>query len=172
VASRAYGRIGPKRLIIAGFVVQLIIGGLLQLQNLSTPLWVLTLMLATQGVAMGLLMTPVQTATFAAISGPAMGMASSMFNVTRQVATALGTAVVATVLTVLVQRGESTVDPTVPAMVADAQMSAFHGAFLVSVVFAVLGIVLALRVRDADAAATLDRPKAAARQGEPEPSEP
>jgi hypothetical protein len=51
-------------------------------------------------------------------------------------------------------------------------MSAFHGAFLVSVVFAVLGIVLALRVRDADAAATLDRPKAAARQGEPEPSEP
>lgn len=172
VVSRAYGRIGPKRLIIAGFVVQLIIGGLLQLQNLSTPLWALALMLATQGVAMGLLMTPVQTATFAAISGPAMGMASSMFNVTRQVATALGTAVVATVLTVLVQRGESTVDPTVPAMVADAQMSAFHGAFLVSVVFAVLGIVLALRVRDADAAATLDRPKAAARQGEPEPSEP
>ena len=172
VVSRLYGRIGPKRLVLAGFAVQLVIGGLLQVQNLSTPLWALGLLLATQGVAMGLLMTPVQTATFAAISGPAMGMASSMFNVTRQVATALGTAVVATVLTMLMQHNQSTVDPSAPAMVADAQLGAFHGAFLVSAAFAVLGIVLTLRVRDADAAATLDRPKAAARQGEPEPSEP
>lgn len=172
VVSRVYGRIGPKRLVLAGFAVQIGIGVLLQLQGLHTSVWLLVALLATQGLAMGLLMTPVQTATFARISRASMGMASSMFNVSRQVATALGTAVVATVLTVLTTRGMAAADPAAPAQMAQAQMDAFHGAFLVSVVFAALGMVLALRVRDDDAAATLDRPKAAARKGEPEPSKP
>lgn len=172
VVSRAYGRIGPKRLILAGFAMQICTGALLQLQGLHTSVWLLVGLLGTQGLAMGLLMTPVQTATFARVSAPSMGMASSMFNVSRQVATALGTAVVATVLTVLTTRGMAAVDQSAPAQAAQVQMSAFHGAFLVSVAFAALGMVLTLRVRDADAAATLDRRSAAARKGEPEPSKP
>ncbi|MER7015672.1 MDR family MFS transporter [Saccharopolyspora sp. NPDC000359] len=161
VVSRVYGRIGPKRLVLAGFAVQLVICAGLQLQGLTTSLGFLVGLLAVQGVAMGLLMTPVQTATFAGISGSSMGHASSLFNVSRQVATALGTAVVATVLVVLTEHGQSTKDPATP--LAEVQLGAYHGAFLVSAAFAALGILLALRVRDADAAATLDRPRGPAR---------
>ncbi|MGW3468734.1 MDR family MFS transporter [Saccharopolyspora sp. NPDC000995] len=170
VISRIYGRVGPKRLILAGFAVQVAIGLGLQLQGTDTSLWLLVALLAVQGVAMGLLMTPVQTATFARISGAAMGQASSMFNVSRQVATALGTAIVATVLVVLTEHGVSTVGPTAAGQVAAAQLGAYHGAFLVSVVFAGLGLLLGLRVRDSDAAASLDTPAAKAQPGERQPS--
>ncbi|MGP4016306.1 MDR family MFS transporter [Saccharopolyspora sp. 5N708] len=176
VVSRAYGRIGPKRLILAGFAVQILIGVGLQLQGNNTSLWLLVGLLAVQGVAMGLLMTPVQTATFARISGAAMGQASSMFNVSRQVATALGTAIVATVLVALTERGMSTVDLRTPGQVAEVQLvevqlAAYHGAFLVSVLFAGLGLLLTLRVRDADAAASLDASTGKPQPGEREPSE-
>ncbi|MDA3646490.1 multidrug efflux MFS transporter [Saccharopolyspora indica] len=166
VVSRVYGRIGPKRLILAGFAVQAAICAGLQLQGLTTSLGFLVALLVVQGAAMGLLMTPLQTATFAGVSGPKMGQASSLFNVSRQVATALGTAVVATVLVVLTEHGTSTMDPGTP--LAEVQLGAYHGAFLVSVAFAVLGILLALRVRDADAAASLDRPSG---RGDREPAE-
>ncbi|WP_229679932.1 DHA2 family efflux MFS transporter permease subunit [Saccharopolyspora thermophila] len=152
VISRVYGRVGPKRLILAGFSVQVLIGVGLQFQGTDTSLWLLVPLLAVQGVAMGLLMTPVQTATFARISSTAMGQATSMFNVSRQVATAFGTAVVATVLVAL--SGASTVEPAGP---GHAPLSAYHGAFLVSVLFATAGLLLGLRVRDSDAAASLDR---------------
>ncbi|RKT82887.1 drug resistance transporter, EmrB/QacA subfamily [Saccharopolyspora antimicrobica] len=167
VVSRVYGRIGPKRLILAGFAVQVAICAGLQLQGLTTSLGYLVGLLVVQGVAMGLLMTPLQTATFAGVSGPKMGQASSLFNVSRQVATALGTAIVATVLVVLTERGQSTMDPGTS--LAEVQLGAYHGAFLVSAAFAVLGILLALRVRDADAAASLDRPRG--RRGDREPAE-
>ncbi|MBB5153073.1 MDR family MFS transporter [Saccharopolyspora phatthalungensis] len=171
VISRIYGRVGPKRLILAGFAVQIAIGLGLQLQGVDTSLWFLVALLAVQGVAMGLLMTPVQTATFARISGAAMGQASSMFNVSRQVATALGTAIVATVLVVLTERGMSTVDPAAAGQVAAAQLGGYHGAFLVSVLFAGLGLLVGLRVRDADAVASLDTTTVKAQPGERTPSE-
>ncbi|PKW14834.1 MDR family MFS transporter [Saccharopolyspora spinosa] len=170
VISRIYGRVGPKRLILAGFAVQVAIGLGLQLQGTDTSLWLLVALLAVQGVAMGLLMTPVQTATFARISRADMGQASSMFNVSRQVATALGTAIVATVLVMLTEHGMSTVDPTAAGQVAEAQLGAYHGAFLVSVVFAGLGLLLGLRVRDSDAAASLDTPATKTQPSEREPS--
>ncbi|MGW1678003.1 MDR family MFS transporter [Saccharopolyspora sp. NPDC002376] len=169
IVSRFYGRIGPKRLILAGYTVQLAICAGLQLQGLTTPLGFLVGLLVVQGVAMGLLMTPVQTATFASISGPSMGQASSLFNVSRQVATALGTAIVATVLVVLTEHGQSTMDQTTS--FAEVEMGAYHGAFLVSAAFAALGILLALRVRDADAAASLDRPSEPPRTGDREAAE-
>ncbi|GAA4876142.1 MDR family MFS transporter [Saccharopolyspora cebuensis] len=166
VVSRVYGRIGPKRLILAGFGVQLLVVGGMQLLGLDTPIWALAGLLVVQGVAMGLLMTPLQTATFARTAPESMGHASSMFNVSRQVATALGTAVVATLLVAATELATSTVDPSVPAELARAQLAGYHGAFLAGAVFTVLGILLALRVRDVDAAPTLDPEWRATLEGE------
>jgi EmrB/QacA subfamily drug resistance transporter len=166
VVSRIYGRVGPKRLGILGFLVQTTVSAALQFLGTDSSLWLVAALLAGQGVGMGLLMTTVQTATFAAISPQSMGHASSMFNVSRQVATALGTAIVATVLVVVTRSGMVTVDPAVPAQVAHAQMNAYHAALLVAVVFGLLGLTLATLVRDSDAAASLDRTRhPAAQQG-------
>jgi EmrB/QacA subfamily drug resistance transporter len=166
VISRVYGRIGPRRLLVLGFLVLIAVGVGMQFLGTNTPLWSVVALLVVQGAAMGTLMTPLQTAAFAQISPALMGRASSMFNVSRQVATALGTASVATVLVLLTEDQLSGVDPTVPAQVAEAQMNAYHGAFVVAVVFGVVGLLLASRVRDSDAAATLDQ----AHRETPEPA--
>lgn len=159
--SRAYGRVGPKRLIAVGFALLSAVGATMQLLGLHTSLWFVVGVLALQGVAMGLLMTPLQTATFAQTTSAEMGQATSMFNVSRQVATALGTAVVASALGILTSAAMAGVDPNVPARVAQAQLQGYRGAFLVAVVFGLLGLVLTLRVRDSDAAATLDQSRRA-----------
>lgn len=158
LASRLYGRVGPRPLLLIGYSVLISMGLLLQLLGTGTPFWQLVLVLVWLGLGMGMLMTPLQTATFARVSQDSMGQASSLFNASRQVATALGTAVCATILVALTGSYMSTVDHSVPAAVVEAQMSAYRGAFLVSTAFGALGLLMSLRVRNADAAATLRRP--------------
>ncbi|NYH79705.1 EmrB/QacA subfamily drug resistance transporter [Actinopolyspora biskrensis] len=157
LVSRVYGRIGPRRLIAGGFAVLLVSAGTFQFVGLSSSLWSLVGSLVLLGCAMGMLMTPLQTAAFAQTTGAYMGQATSLFNVSRQVATALATAVVASALVMFTDSAMGGVTPTDPQAVAQARMAGFHGAFLVPVVFGALGLVLTARVRDADAVATLDR---------------
>ncbi|SDQ76664.1 MDR family MFS transporter [Actinopolyspora saharensis] len=157
LVSRVYGRVGPRRLIAGGFAVLLVSAGTFQFVDLSSSLWNLVGSLVLLGGAMGMLMTPLQTAAFAQTTGAYMGQATSLFNVSRQVATALATAVVASALVMFTDSAMSGAAPTDPQAVAQARMAGFHGAFLVPVVFGVLGLLLTARVRDADAVATLDR---------------
>ncbi|QUH00964.1 multidrug efflux MFS transporter [Saccharopolyspora erythraea] len=164
VVSRLYGRIGPRRLLLAGFCLEIPVYLCLQLLGTGTPLVAVVVLLALLGISVGILMTPIQTAAFAQVSVAEMGHASSMYNVSRQVATALGTAVFATTLVVLTDAGGDGAP-------AHAQMAGFHGAFLVAVVFGLLALALSTRVRDSDAAASLDpshpeAARAASRTGE------
>ena len=156
VVSRVYGRVGPRRLLLVGFGVLISVGFALQLLDTGTPVWFLVVLLMWLGLGMGLLMTPLQTAAFARISGPAMGHASSLFNASRQVATALGTAVCATIFVALSTAYASTADMGVAGAAQQVQMAAYRGAFLASIGFGIAGLLLSLRVRDSDAAATLD----------------
>ncbi|MFR9730228.1 MDR family MFS transporter [Saccharopolyspora sp. MS10] len=156
VVSRLYGRVGPRPLLLIGFTVLISVGLALQLLNTRTPVWFLVLLLMWLGLGMGLMMTPLQTAAFARISGSAMGHASSLFNASRQVATALGTAVCATIFVALVETYSAAADLTAPGAAEQVQMAAYRGAFLTSIGFGALGLLLSLRVRNADAAATLD----------------
>ncbi|SDP61908.1 drug resistance transporter, EmrB/QacA subfamily [Actinopolyspora xinjiangensis] len=164
VISRIYGRVGPRRLIAGGFAMLLVSAGTLQLLSLSISLWALVGSLVLLGASMGMLMTPLQTAAFAQMSGASMGQATSLFNVSRQVATALATAVVASALVMFTQAATSGLEAASPEAMAQARMSGFHGAFLVPVVFGVLGLLLTFRVRDSDAVATLDRRAEAQRE--------
>jgi EmrB/QacA subfamily drug resistance transporter len=157
VSSRLYGRVGPRRLVMTGAVVFILVAASMQFVTADTSVLALVARLVFLGLALGTLMNPLQTATFTQVSPELMGHASSLFNVSRQTATALGTAVVATVLVSLTRSAMVGVDPAVPAQVRTAQMSAYHGAFLVAVAFGALALLLALRVRDSDAIASLDR---------------
>lgn len=156
VSSRLYGRVGPRRLIVTGAAVFVLVAASMQFVTADTTVWGVVARLVFLGLALGTLMNPLQTATFSQVSSALMGHASSLFNVSRQTATALGTAVVATVLVTLTNSATSGVDRADPAAVRAAQMSAYHGAFLVAVVFGVLALLLGLRIRDSDAVASLD----------------
>ncbi|GAB3298966.1 MDR family MFS transporter [Parasphingorhabdus pacifica] len=159
VISRVYGRVGPRRLLLLGFATQIAVAAGMQLLDVRTPLTLVVGLLLLQGTAMGLLMTPLQTAAFAQVSPTSMGHASSMFNVSRQVATALGTAIVATVLVVLTTSGMSGVDPSAADQVLRVRMDAYNGAFIPAALAGLLGFAISWLVRDSDAAATLDHPR-------------
>jgi hypothetical protein len=93
---------------------------------------------------------PVQAAAFATISAADTGRASSLFSTQRQVAAAMGVAILATALSVLLPR-----DPTVREHAA-----AFHGVYRVAALLAIAGAIASLAIHDEDAAGTM-RPRAA-----------
>ncbi|QBI54897.1 MDR family MFS transporter [Streptomonospora litoralis] len=162
--SRVYPRVGPRRLLLAGLTL---IGGLslsFQLVGLSTPYWVLGAMMFVQGIGMGMSMVPLQAAAFARTATQSMGRATSLFNASRQVATATGVAVLSTVLVIRTQAETAALGAAASSAArAQARMDAYHGAFLAAVVFAVLGLFVVSLIRDSDAAPSMRRGTAARR---------
>jgi hypothetical protein len=99
---------------------------------------------------MGQVFVPAQAAAFATISPEATGRASTLFNIVRQIGSAIG---VAMLTTVIVAVGATT---TAAARIT-ADLTAYHVAFLVAAGVAAGGAVVALTIHDADAASTMVR---------------
>jgi EmrB/QacA subfamily drug resistance transporter len=158
VASRLYPRIGPRRLIIAGLIGVAATTGSLALVTTSTSLWAVRGVMLALGVAMANVFTPGQAAAFAGINGAETGRASTLYNASRQLASALGVAVLSTVIAAV---GVTT---DAGGHVAP-HLAAYHWGFLTAAGLALLAAVVALQIDDRAAAATM-RP--AQRLGEPE----
>jgi EmrB/QacA subfamily drug resistance transporter len=149
VASRLlYRRIGPRRLISGGLVWVAACVALMSLVGLETNLWWMRLLIFAMGIGMGHAMMSTQAASFATISGPDTGSASSLFNSGRQLGGAVGVALAATVLAAVgtTHTVAGHVEPNV---------AAYHAAFLVGAAVALLSSVMALTIVDSDAAATM-----------------
>ncbi|MEZ0113909.1 EmrB/QacA subfamily drug resistance transporter [Catenulispora sp. EB89] len=140
-----YRRLGPRRLIalaLAGAA-----GSVAPMALISSPteLWWMRLLMLTLGLAMGQVVISTQAATFATISPADTGHASSLFAMARQLGSATGIALLATVFT--------TVGTTHSAAGhATPNLTAYHAAFLVAALLATVAVVPALTVDDADAA--------------------
>ena len=151
LASRAlYPVLGPRRNIALGLLGVTASIGLMSLIGAQTSLWWMRLLMFCLGVAMGQVFVPAQAAAFATISSEATGRASTMFNVIRQLGSAVGVAVLTTVI-VAVGSAKT------PAGRAAPDLAAYHAAFLVAAALAAVGAVVALTIHDADAAATMIR---------------
>jgi EmrB/QacA subfamily drug resistance transporter len=89
-AGLLYNRIGPRPILLVGFV--LITGATVGFINLApnTDPSVLIPWLAVRGLGFGLTNIPLQTLAVATISNRAMARASSLLNVTRQIFSAVG----------------------------------------------------------------------------------
>jgi MFS family permease len=124
--------------------------GLMSLVGAQTSLWWMRLLMLCLGVAMGQVFVPAQAAAFATISPEATGRASTVFNVIRQLGSAIGVAVLTTAVvavgTTTTAGGRVTPD-----------LAGYHAAFLVAAALAAVGVVVALTIHDADAAATMVR---------------
>ncbi len=145
-----YPRIGPSRLVSMGLVGVAIATGLMSLVGFGTDLWWMRLLLFTMGLSMAQAIVSLQAASFATISSADTGDASSLFNSQRQLGSALGVALLTTVLAA-VGTAHVVGGRTVP------NLAAYHAAFLVASGVALLGSVGALRIHNADAAATMVR---------------
>jgi MFS family permease len=124
--------------------------GLFIFVDLNTSVFWIVAILIVRGIAMAFTFIPLQAAAFATISPADTGQASSIFNTGRQVAAAVGTAILATALT---QRLEFHADD--PAGFDHGALLAFHDAFFVGFILAVIGIFFALMINDRDAAPSM-----------------
>jgi EmrB/QacA subfamily drug resistance transporter len=151
LASRLlYPVLGPRRNIALGLLGVTASIGLMSLVGAQTSLWWMRLLMLCLGLAMGQVFVPAQAAAFATISPEATGRASTVFNVIRQLGSAIGVAVLTTAVvavgTTKVVDGQVTPD-----------LAGYHAAFLVAAALAAIGIVVALTIHDTDAAATMIR---------------
>ncbi len=161
VASRViYPRLGPRRHMTFGLLGLAAVLLVLTQISLTTSLWVMRGLLFTLGLVIAQIFIPGQTSAFAQISPAATGRASTLFNMGRQVGSALGVAVLSTVL-VGVGSTQAAGGVTTPSI------TAYHWAFATAALFALAGTGFSLTFHDSDAAETMvRRGRAAARQTE------
>jgi EmrB/QacA subfamily drug resistance transporter len=137
--SRMLHRLGAKALIVSGMFVFLLTSFAFTHLDVSTSLWFIRGTLFVRGIGMALLLVTVQTMTFYTTPGPEMGRASSIFNVTRQLAGSFGVAIFATALSVrsAAYLASGTPEP-------EALVLGFQDAFWLGTVLAFIGVVLAM----------------------------
>ncbi|MFB7667970.1 MDR family MFS transporter [Kitasatospora sp. NPDC056138] len=155
VAGRLYPRVGPRRLLAVGATVVALCLALMATIGPDSDLWAVRALLFVTGFAMAHVFMPSQTAAFATVPARSTGGASTLYNAQRQLGSALGVAVLGTVLTAI---GTVT---TTSGGTPTANLAAYHAAFLVAAALALVAAVTALFVRDSDAVATM-RPVVAA----------
>jgi EmrB/QacA subfamily drug resistance transporter len=151
IAARAYPRVGPRRMAVAGLAGVATIFILLGLTiDLDTSTWLIRVLAFCSGSGIAWCNIAVQTSSFATISRADTGRASALFNTQTRVAGGLGVAVLVTVISISYHAGTM-----VPGA---ALVTAFHHAFLTAAAMVVAAGLIALRIRDIDAAATMRRP--------------
>jgi EmrB/QacA subfamily drug resistance transporter len=179
LVSRLYNTVGPRRLMLVGTAGAVVMTAFFLRIDAGTSQWWIRLIMFCRGMAFAFALIPLQAATFSNISREDSGRASSLFNVNRQVASSVGVAVLATVLTdrtisrtsaVIANARAAGSSPTAQA-IQDAMVKAYHDAYLVALIFSFIAFVACFLIRDADAAASMNPvvAKQGAGAGAPEP---
>jgi len=166
LASRMYGRVGPRRMLMAGMAwVGLSTFGYC-LVGIGTDLWQVGLLMMLRGLGFAMVIVPLQAATFATISAKDTGRASAIFSSVQQVAGSLGVAILGTILTNrLAHHGAQMGNPATKG----AAVLAFHEAFFVAGLFTLVGAAVAIIISDKAAAPSMNRAASTDAEGEPTP---
>jgi EmrB/QacA subfamily drug resistance transporter len=143
LVARLYPKVGPRRLVMIGFGALAVTCLLFAQLASSTSLWLIRGLTFALGLGVSYIMLPVQAAAYAQIEVQETGHASAIYNSFQRTAQAVGIAVLSTVLAFGAGRS---IHPHPPA---------FRAVYVTAAAFAALGCLLAARIRDADAAATM-----------------
>jgi MFS family permease len=153
VSTRLYRKIGPRRLIVSGLVGISAFTALMSLVGFGAHnLWEMRILLFFAGYSMAHVFAPSQAAAFSTITGASTGRASTLFNTNRQLGSAVGVAVLATILASV-----GLVKHTAAGIVPN--LTAYHLAFIAAAIIALIAAVGALAIRDADAAPSMRKPE-------------
>jgi hypothetical protein len=153
----AYMRWGPRRLMVAGLAFSALINLNFLWVDEFTDLWWIRLIMFGRGVCLPLLFIPLQASAFATITMADTGRASSLFSTSRQLASAVGVAILGAILFtgISARAAAARAAGATSEGVKHAELGAYHRVFLWVVIFYAVGAVAALFVRDVDAAATM-----------------
>jgi EmrB/QacA subfamily drug resistance transporter len=148
IVTRIYPRIGPRRLLTTGFIgVPLLLVSLGFIDG-TTNLWLVRLVMFVLGLMMATIFLPTQAASLATISSADTGRGSTLYSAVRQLGSALGVAVLGTVI---ISVGPTTLTGSGPV----PNLAAYHAAFFAAAGLVFAGLVFARAVRDRDAAGTM-----------------
>lgn len=142
VVAWAHRRMGPRAVIAAAMLGAAASFAAMNLVRADTAVLAGVVQLAS-GFFVGVASTELQVVAFATISSAATGAASTLFNVQRQVGSALGVAVTACVLAAYGTGAD-------PASGGTGELGAYHVAMLVAAGCALVGVLVALRIKDAE----------------------
>ncbi len=143
--ARLFPRVGPRRLILTGFISLAVANGLLATAGTTTSLWLVRGLCALLGFSVSFIILSSQTAAFAQISASSTGHASAIFNTFQRVSMSMG---VAFLTAVLALGGGDVVHGRPP-------VTAFHWVYAANALVALMGAALSFRVPDLDAAPTM-----------------
>ncbi|WP_246035644.1 MDR family MFS transporter [Dictyobacter kobayashii] len=149
IAARLYPRVGPRRLIVTGLMGVTVFMVLMSFIGQNTSLWLMRGLMFLIGAGMANAFLPVQAAAFATISPAATGHASALNNAQRQIGSSLGVAIISTVISIVGITQLSHSGAVVP------NLNAYHAAFITSAVLVFIAALIAFKVRDSDAASTM-----------------
>ena len=151
LVARLYPRIGPRRLMAGGLTGVSIMMALLTLMGQDTNLWIMRVLMFLMGAGMAYAFLPLRAAAFATISSASTGRASAFYSAQTQLGAALGVAILGSVLSIF---GPTTLSAN---GAVEPNLVAYHAAFLVAAVLALIGACIALTISDRDAAVTMKR---------------
>lgn len=145
-----YPRMGPRWVAAAGLLGVSVIMVLLSQAGRDVSAWRLSLGMFGLGLGISFAFIPAQAASMATITKAQTGRASSLFSASKQLGGAIGIALLSTILAAgkTVQQGIGSVS-SVPA--------SYHNGFIAAGIVALVGAIIAVTIRDADAASTMTR---------------
>ncbi|HVU65998.1 MAG TPA: MDR family MFS transporter [Ktedonobacteraceae bacterium] len=149
IVARMYPRIGPRRLTTFGLLGVSVMMFLLGALALTSDLWVMRSLIFLVGAGMAFCFTSVQAAGFATITPAETGRASALNNVQRQIGSAMGVAILSTVIGLV---GPVTAGPHGG---LQPNLTAYHVAFIVAALLALTSAIIALFISDRDAAPSM-----------------
>lgn len=146
LAAKLHARVGSRPLVLVGLALVLLSSWLFTGISADIDLMVVRAWMVLRGFGMALVFVSGQLALFGDVPYDRTARASSLFNVSRQVAASIGVALSATVLASQMSANLATVAGSSggPTEKLAAQVGAFQGAFWVAVAMAGIGLVVAL----------------------------
>ncbi|HSA53318.1 MAG TPA: MDR family MFS transporter [Yinghuangia sp.] len=149
VVTRVYPKVGPRRLMVGGLLGIASAAVMLSFTDENTPSVAFVAILFFTGVSLAFGMVPLQAAAFAKTAPADNGAASTLFNTMRQLGSALGVAILSTVIAAV------GAFHTGPGGVRTPNLDAYRAAFWAAAGIAVLAALVSLTIRDKDAESTM-----------------
>jgi len=128
LASRIYPRMGPRKMMLAGYSLSAATMLPFHFVGLGTPLWLVIIFLVLRGLPFAFAVVAAQTLLFGPIESEKQGPASAAYNTLRQLAASFGVALIITIALNRTRVHESaTVDPLHAAVMGyqDAYLAIF-----------------------------------------------
>jgi EmrB/QacA subfamily drug resistance transporter len=147
LVARLFPRVGPRRLLLGGFLGLALCTALFAQAGADTSLWWIRALCFMLGISVAFIMLSSQAAGFAQIPSARTGHASAIFNTLQRASMSVGVAVLSAVLALA---GGDVLHLRPP-------VAAFHWVFLTNTAVALVGAMASLRVSDSDAAPAISR---------------